>query len=96
MTFEEFLKAIDRTGDPPPLSPELKSLWLARRGDWQGSHEIAQDIPSQMGAAIHAYLHRVEGDIWNANYWYSRAGRPERKDQSDLDAEWESLVRENL
>ena len=54
----------------------LKALQLAAAGDWHGSHNIVQDINSKAAAHIHAYLHRVEGDQWNADYWYRRAGEP--------------------
>ncbi|MEY4699958.1 MAG: hypothetical protein RL326_145, partial [Pseudomonadota bacterium] len=42
-------------------------------------------------AAIHAYLHRKEGDTWNADYWYRKAKRPSFT--GTLHEEWESLVR---
>ena len=62
---------------PPDLWPEaLKALWWDAMGNWEESHEIAQDIPSVTGSWIHAYLHRKEGDEWNAGYWYRRANRP--------------------
>lgn len=61
---------------PDELWPEaLKALWYEGKGDWTASHHIAQDIPTPMGSWIHAYLHRKEGDKWNAGYWYSRAHR---------------------
>jgi hypothetical protein len=40
--------------------------------------------------AVHAYLHRKEGQAWNADYWYSRAGRGFHR--PTLEAEWEALV----
>lgn len=46
-------------------------------GDWDGAHELVQDDPSPEAAWVHAHLHRVEGDLSNARYWYRRAGRPE-------------------
>jgi len=58
-----------------PQSP-LRALWLAGRGEWEQAHEIAQSDENLDGAWVHAYLHRVEGDTSNANYWYRRAGRP--------------------
>ena len=45
-------------------------------GDWDGAHKIVQDDPSPEAAWVHAHLHRVEGDLANARYWYGRAGRP--------------------
>ncbi len=45
-------------------------------GDWDGAHRIVQDDPSPEAAWVHAHLHRVEGDLGNAGYWYRRAGKP--------------------
>jgi hypothetical protein len=43
-------------------------------GDWESAHNCAQDDHSELGSWMHAYLHRKEGDIGNARYWYSQAG----------------------
>lgn len=56
--------------------PALRALSLAAAGDWDGAHRIVQDDPSQEAAWVHAHLHRVEGDLANAGYWYRRAGKP--------------------
>ena len=70
--FEDTLQ----TSKPPVNWPEsLKALWLMAKGDWEASHDIAQDLHTPMGSLIHAHLHRVEGDDWNAKYWYRKAGR---------------------
>jgi hypothetical protein len=94
MTFEELIKSIDADGPPVELSETLSSLWWDKKGDWDTAHAIAQDIPTNQGSAVHAYLHREEGVLWNADYWYSRAGRV-RPDIS-LEAEWVLLVEEML
>ena len=54
----------------------LKALRLLAGGDWQGAHEAVQDDESKDAAWVHAHLHRVEGDLSNAGYWYRRAGKP--------------------
>ncbi len=64
------------------------------RGIGQKAHEIAQDVPGADGAWVHAYLHRKEGDVGNAAYWYRRAGQPVVG--GDLRMEWESIVGELL
>lgn len=56
--------------------PMLKALGLAAAGDWNGAHRLVQDDPSNQAAWVHAHLHRVEGDLDNAGYWYRRAGKP--------------------
>ncbi len=53
----------------------LKSLWYDAKGDWKASHDIAQELHHDIGSWIHAYLHRKEGDEFNAGYWYRRAKR---------------------
>ena len=92
MTLEDFIKSIEKKEPSPELSETLTSLWWDKKGDWDTAHSIAQDIPTVQGSAVHAYLHREEGVLWNADYWYSRAGRV-RPDVS-LGEEWESLVNE--
>lgn len=57
-------------------SQALKALGLAAAGDWDGAHKLVQDDPSPEAAWVHAHLHRVEGDLDNAGYWYRRAGKP--------------------
>ncbi len=94
MTFDEYFKSIDNNQPSPQLSETLTSLWWDKKGDWDKAHTIAQEIPTVQGSAVHAYLHRVEGVLWNADYWYSRADR-ERPNIS-LDEEWKFLVEEML
>ncbi|MGJ8726672.1 MAG: hypothetical protein ACSHYB_19155 [Roseibacillus sp.] len=81
------------TGAPPEgLSDELQVLWLSKAGDWHGAHDIAQDLPDPHGAWLHAYLHREEGDLGNASYWYHRANRPVPDPNTTIAAEWADLV----
>ena len=94
MNFDEFIKNVDENEPSTELSEILTSLWWDKKGDWDTAHSIAQDIPTAQGSAVHAYLHREEGVIWNADYWYSRAGRV-RPDIS-LAEEWTLLVKEML
>ena len=94
MTFEEFFESINNDQPAPDLSETLMSLWWDKKGNWDRAHSIAQDIFTTQGSAVHAYLHREDGVLWNADYWYSRAGRT-RPDMS-LEAEWQQLVEEML
>lgn len=78
MQIQTFLDSL--TEEHPPhhsLPAPLQALWHAEKGDWDTAHRIAQDIPTPEGSWIHANLHREEGDLGNARYWYNRAGRPE-------------------
>jgi hypothetical protein len=94
MTFEDFHTSL--TGPNPPLSLSfyLQALWYDAKGDWEKAHTIIQDIPDKTASWIHAYLHRKEGDIWNADYWYSKAGR--KRPEVSLSLEWENIVKELL
>lgn len=74
--YTHFLETLDNSSPDEFWSEALKSLWYDAKGDWEFSHNIAQDIHSDLGSWIHAYLHRKEGDEWNAGYWYRRANRP--------------------
>jgi hypothetical protein len=89
MTVDEF-----RIADPKKLSGALLALWWDGRGNWDKAHEVAQDVEGRDGAWVHAYLHRKEGDLGNAGYWYQRAGR--RVATGDLRVEWEAIVGEML
>lgn len=95
MTYDEFRASLSAAHPPAGAGPLLEALWHDARGDWDRAHAIAQDVPgADGGAAVHAYLHRKEGDAGYAAYWYRRAGRTVATD--GLDAEWERLVREFL
>jgi hypothetical protein len=90
MKSEEFIETVDKDKPPLGLAEVLRSLWWDKKGDWDRAHSIAQDIPTAQGSAVHAYLHREEGVLWNADYWYSRAGR--KRPAMSLEEEWLSLV----
>jgi len=91
MDYDQFVASLRLDQPPSVLSEELRSLWYDGRKDWERSHEIAQDIPGINGSLIHAYLHRKEGDINNAHYWYHRAGK--NAPNILLEEEWKLLVR---
>jgi hypothetical protein len=90
MTLHDFKATLDGPRPPERLPPLLTALWLDAKGDWEGAHRVAQDVESDDGAWVHAYLHRKEGDASNAGYWYRRAGKPAA--QVALAQEWDDLV----
>ena len=90
MNLESFQQSLVKSEPPNDLSPALKALWYDRKEDWDRAHDIAQEDEGGDGDWIHAYLHRKEGDNWNANYWYRRAGKT-MPDLSLAD-EWEAIV----
>ena len=94
MTLEEFKSSLSGSAPPEGISEPLKALWYDAKGDWEKAHETAQDDGSAAAAHVHAYLHRKEGDISNARYWYSMAGR--HLPGSTLEEEWKAIVKEYL
>jgi hypothetical protein len=95
MTQQSFHDSIAR-GDPAPPAdapPLAQALWHDARGDWDRAHTCAQAVSGRDGSWVHAYLHRKEGDLGNAGYWYARAGRPMPPSSVTLEAEWQELVR---
>lgn len=79
---------------PEGLSPPLVALWHAGRGAWDEAHQAVQDEADETSAWVHAHLHRQEGDLGNAGYWYRRAHRPVAT--GPIEAEWEAIARELL
>jgi len=91
MTREDLRTAVDSRTPLPADAPALvRALWHDATGDWEGAHRVAQDIDTPEGAWVHAYLHRKEGDVGNAGYWYRRAGKPVAS--GSLDTEWDAIA----
>lgn len=95
MDFEEFLESATSGGRAPAdASVALRAMWHAKRGEWDRAHGLAQEAGSLDGDWVHAHLHRVEGDLANAGYWYRRCGK--RDPGNPLEAEWDDIVKELL
>ena len=94
MDKQDFLNSFQLPSPPPGLSVCLQSLWYDANDHWDKAHELIQDLEDVQSAAMHAYLHRKEGDQFNANYWYRRAVR--KPFEGSLKEEFESLVQEFL
>jgi hypothetical protein len=86
----DFRTSLSGAAPAPDLDAPLAGLWWAAKGSWDLAHMIVQDESSADAAWVHAYLHRVEGDLGNAGYWYRQAGRPVATDS--LESEWERIV----
>jgi len=91
MTFAEFRKSVEQDIPPSGLAPLLEALWYDAKGDWAAAHNLAQEDSSPDGSWVHAYLHRKEGDLSNASYWYHRAEQP-RSDKT-LNEEWDEIAK---
>jgi len=90
MDIAGFRASLDQATPPSGLSFALQALWWDAKGDWTKAHEQAQAREDAAGNWVHAYLHRKEGDLANAGYWYRRADRPMPK--AGLEAEWAEIV----
>lgn len=89
MTETELRASLAAAEPPAGVTPALQALWYAAKGDWDKAHDLTQPGGNELDW-VHAYLHRVEGDLGNAGYWYRRAGKPVAS--GPLDQEWTALV----
>jgi hypothetical protein len=90
VSMADFTASLCGAAPAPDLAPPLAALWWAAKGHWDEAHKIVQDEDTREAAWVHAYLHRVEGDLSNAGYWYRRAGQPVARDS--LESEWQRIV----
>ena len=90
MILSELKRTVSNAKPPTGLAPPLVALWWAAKGDWDKAHGIVMKEESRDAAWVHAYLHRVEGDLDNAGYWYRKAHRP--ADSGPLPAEWDAIA----
>jgi hypothetical protein len=88
--YTEFKETLEQAVPPVDWPEALKALWFDAKGDWESSHNIAQDMHNELGSWMHAYLHRKEGDRFNAGYWYRQAGKSYPK--MSLEAELQEMV----
>jgi hypothetical protein len=90
----DFKASLSGAAPAPQVNAPLAALWWAAKGNWDQAHKIVQDEASPDAAWVHAYLHRVEGDIGNAGYWYRQALKPAAS--GSLETEWERIASELL
>lgn len=94
MDIKAFRESLSQSAPPDNLSIALQALWQDGKGDWTAAHDLLQAESSGDGAWVHAYLHRKEGDLSNAGYWYRRAEKPAAS--GPLETEWEEIVEKLL
>jgi hypothetical protein len=90
-TLADFERSLAAPQPPSGLAPALAALWWERKNSWAQAHDLVMDEAGRDCAWVHAYLHRVEGDLDNARYWYGKAGR--RAATDPVAAEWERIAR---
>ncbi len=92
MTFDEFKASLSDDAPPAAVGAPVRALWMEAANDWDGAHDALQGQPDGNGSAwVHAYLHRVEGDLPNADHWYRRANQP--SSSAPLPEEWDEIAR---
>lgn len=94
MTLEEFKLTLSDPQPNPNWDIQIQSLWFDAKGEWKKAHDLIDHLNDPISAHVHAYLHRVEGDLWNARYWYNRAKQPEFS--GSLDDERDFLLEKYL
>jgi hypothetical protein len=90
ITTAGFISSLTLEKPPAGLSVHAEALWFAGKGDWDKAHDLIQDVDDKQAAQIHAFLHRQEGDLSNARYWYAKA--ESHMPDLSLEEEWDSLV----
>ena len=89
MTLDAFLESLSAP-EPPALHTSLRALWFDAKGDWNAAHKCVDDKADPGSMGVHAYLHRKEGDLSNAGYWYRRAEREPHR--GPLEEEWREIA----
>ncbi len=90
MDAAQFKNSLANDTPPDGLSAAIVALWWDAKGEWSRAHDLVNELESPDAMAVHAYLHRKEGEQGNAEYWYKRAGDEFRR--PELEAEWVALV----
>ena len=94
MTLAQFKLSLSKSKPPAGLAPALQALWWAGKDKWDKAHDIVMNGRGKDCAWVHAYLHRVEGDLGNARYWYREAEKPAAS--GSLQGEWDAIARAML
>ena len=94
MQYDDFIKLTKESEPSDKLSGIYLAIWYAVKDNWDMAHNIIQDINTEIASWIHAYLHRVEGDLGNANYWYNRAGK--KSSNESLEIELNNIIKSVL
>jgi hypothetical protein len=91
MQFEAFKQSLEQVTPPIGISIYLLSMWYDAKKDWDRAHQMVDSLDDATACWVHAYLHRKEGDVGNADYWYRRANK--KRPGITLDKEWEMIVK---
>jgi len=93
MQFQEFKDSLQQEQPSTGISIALQALWYAGREQWDAAHDVTQTAEGVPDVDwVHAHLHRQEGDLPNAGYWYRRANRSMPASTVSIEAEWAEMV----
>ena len=93
--IDQFRASLSDSAPPAGTDLALQALWWAGKGEWHRAHSCAQQGEGEPACdLVHAHLHRQEGDLANARYWYGRAGREVAS--SPLPEEWDVIAADLL
>ena len=85
MNYDNFIKLTKESKPSDALSDIQLALWHAFKDNWDVAHSIVQEINTETASWIQAYLHRSEGDLVNANYWYNRAEKKSSNEPLEIE-----------
>lgn len=91
MQLAVFQQSIKDNKVPAGISVYLLAMWYDGNGNWDKAHSMVDNLTDTTACWVHAYLHRKEGDIWNADYWYRKAAK--ERPGITLQQEWEMIVK---
>ncbi len=90
MSYNEFILSIENDELPHIAPLYLQALWYDAKNNWSKAHSLIDSLDDKSSCWVHAYLHRKEGDIGNADYWYRRAHK--QRPSEGLQEEWKNIV----
>jgi hypothetical protein len=90
MNASDFISSLSSSKPPEDISILLQSLWYDAKSDWDTAHTLVDELEEPKAYLVHAYLHRKQGDLSNANYWYRRGGK--LMPEYSLENEWNDIV----
>ena len=91
MQYDDFIRLTKESKPSNQLAGVHLAIWYAVKDNWEMAHNVVQDINTEIASWVHAYLHRIEGDISNAHYWYNRAKKEPSPDS--LESELNDIVK---
>jgi len=90
MTPAAFKRSLSKAKPPAGISGALAGLWWAAKDNWHRAHKLVMNEEGVDCAWVHAYLHRLEGDLDNARYWYRQARQ--NPAEGELETEWAAIA----